>query len=140
MDVEAHISLPDGARSFSGKTGPSVLVGGGSDGDGSLSTLASGRDCSGMSPTAPLSGSSFDAVEDPSSPGGNNASASSTVDGPAASSEKPPEEGNLEAAEETYCWRGGIEGLALLLTAQVRTSSFFLSFPSSTSAFSFAIT
>jgi hypothetical protein len=92
MDVEARISLPDGARSFSGKTGPSVLVGGGSDGDyGSLSTLASGRDCSGMSPTAPFSGSSFGAVEDPSPPGGNDASASSSHDGPAASSDKPPE-------------------------------------------------
>jgi hypothetical protein len=135
MDVKARAFLPDGDSSFSGKAGPSGRVGGGSDAVGSLSTLASGRDGSGMSPTAPLSGSSFDAVENSSSPGGNNASTSSNLDGPAASSDKPPEE-NLEASEETYSWRGGIEGLGFLLTAQVRPSS-GLSLPSWPSASAF---
>jgi hypothetical protein len=54
MDIEDRASVQDGDSSLSVKTVPYVLVGGGSDGAGSLSTLASGAEGSGMSPTPSL--------------------------------------------------------------------------------------
>jgi hypothetical protein len=128
MDDEAPASLPNADKDPTALDPPSPKR---PDGpvlpEKESSTLAPGQDGSAMSPEAPSSGPSFDAVEDPPSPGGNDALASSTLDGPVASSEKPLEEGNLEAPEETYRWRGGLDGYGFLVNFFIPSVSEFAS-------------